>query len=75
MSTITIDGNNIPAGNMNGLTYKGFGVLSANSTSDLLLDYKAQQPPKEQPMKRQIFGETPAGRLRQTQRKSTQILR
>lgn len=56
MSTITIDGNNIPAGNMNGLTYKGFGVLSANSTSDLLLDYKAQQPQAYASLMQYLFG-------------------
>ncbi|MBR1742745.1 MAG: hypothetical protein IJ733_12935 [Lachnospiraceae bacterium] len=43
-STITIDGKDIRKENVNGLTYKGFGFLSANSTSDLLLDYKAEQP-------------------------------
>ena len=43
-SEITIDGDNVRADNVNGLTYKGFGFLSANSTSDLLLDYKSQYP-------------------------------
>lgn len=42
--TITIDGDDIPTNNVNGLTYKGFGVLSGNSTSDLLMDYKAENP-------------------------------
>lgn len=56
MSTITIDGNDIQAGNINGLTYKGFGVLSANSTSDLLLDYKAQQPQAYAAMMQYLFG-------------------
>ena len=39
---ITVDGNEVLAAaeNVNGLTYKGFGVLSANSTSNLLIDYK-----------------------------------
>ena len=32
--SITVDGNDIRANNVNGLTYKGFGLLSANSTSD-----------------------------------------
>ena len=31
-------------GNVNGLTFKGFGVLSANGTSALLMDYKAEHP-------------------------------
>lgn len=42
--SIVIDGNDIKADNVNGLTYKGFGMLSANSTSDLLMDYKSQNP-------------------------------
>ncbi|BDR52362.1 hypothetical protein KIM372_02690 [Bombiscardovia nodaiensis] len=44
--SITVDGNDIQAAasNRNGLTYKGFGVLSGNSTSALLMDYKAKQP-------------------------------
>ena len=32
------------AQNRNGLTFKGFGVLSANGTSELLMDYKAEHP-------------------------------
>ena len=32
------------AANRNGLTYKGFGVLSGNATSSLLMDYKAEHP-------------------------------
>lgn len=32
------------AANRNGLTYKGFGVLSANATSSMLMDYKAEHP-------------------------------
>ena len=44
--SIVIDGTDIKADNVNGLTYKGFGMLSANSTSDLLMDYKSQNPEK-----------------------------
>lgn len=44
VSDITIDGNNINKENKNGLTYKGFGLLTANSTSDLLMDYKVEHP-------------------------------
>ena len=44
--SIVLDGNDIRADNVNGLTYKGFGMLSGNSTSDLLLDYKTQNPEK-----------------------------
>ena len=56
VSTITIDGTDIQAGHINGLTYKGFGVLSANSTSDLLLDYKAQQPQAYADLMQYLFG-------------------
>ncbi len=38
---ITIDGGNICTENKNGLTYKGFSIFSGNSSSDLLMDYKA----------------------------------
>lgn len=45
-TTISLDGNNIKATNVNGLTFKGFGVLSANGTSELLMDYKSEHPDK-----------------------------
>ncbi|MFT9397256.1 MAG: hypothetical protein ABF545_04220 [Bifidobacterium psychraerophilum] len=32
------------ANSRNGLTYKGFGLLSGNATSSLLLDYKSEHP-------------------------------
>ena len=32
------------AANRNGLTYKGFGVLSGNATSSLLMDYRDESP-------------------------------
>ncbi|MCR5202030.1 MAG: leucine-rich repeat protein [Lachnospiraceae bacterium] len=54
--SITIDGNNIKADNVNGLTYKGFGFLSSNSTSDLLLDYKYQNPDKYAELMNYLFG-------------------
>jgi hypothetical protein len=41
---ITVDGNNILANNKNGLTFKGLGLISGNSTSNLLMDYKAESP-------------------------------
>ncbi|OZG57360.1 glycoside hydrolase [Bifidobacterium tissieri] len=43
---VTVNGSDVAAAakNRNGLTFKGFGVLSANSTSALLMDYKAQNP-------------------------------
>ncbi|WIX92347.1 hypothetical protein [Amycolatopsis sp. DG1A-15b] len=53
---IVLDGNDIKAGNVNGLTFKGFGMLSANSTSELLMDYKAQHPGKYTELLRILFG-------------------
>ena len=54
--SITVDGNDIRANNVNGLTYKGFGLLSANSTSDLLMDYKAQNPEAYAELLQYLFG-------------------
>ena len=36
MGNVVLNGNDIAVNNVNGLTYKGFGMLSGNSTSDLL---------------------------------------
>jgi hypothetical protein len=44
------------AKNRHGLTFKGFGILSANSTSALLMDYKAQNPQKYWQLVRTLFG-------------------
>ncbi|MBT1180705.1 hypothetical protein JS531_01670 [Bifidobacterium sp. CP2] len=43
---IAIDAADVAAAatNRNGLTYKGFGLLSGNATSSLLMDYKAESP-------------------------------
>ena len=54
--SIVLDGNDIKADNVNGLTYKGFGMLSGNSTSDLLLDYKTQNPEKYAELMQYLFG-------------------
>jgi hypothetical protein len=54
--TVTLDGNDISADNRNGLTFKGFGVLSANGTSALLLDYKSQQPAAYAELLEILFG-------------------
>ncbi|WP_194409991.1 fibronectin type III domain-containing protein [Microbacterium cremeum] len=56
--TVTLNGADIAAAaqNRNGLTFKGFGVLSANSTSALLLDYKAQHPDKYWELIETLFG-------------------
>lgn len=56
MVKVLLDGNDIPSSNVNGLTFKGFGVLSANSTSALLMDYKSEQPEAYAEMLRILFG-------------------
>ncbi|HIW34617.1 MAG TPA: S-layer homology domain-containing protein [Candidatus Paenibacillus intestinavium] len=53
---VLLDGNDIKAENVNGLTFKGFGVLSANSTSALLMDYKSEQPEVYAEMLKILFG-------------------
>lgn len=53
---VLLDGNNIQTDNVNGLTFKGFGVLSANSTSALLMDYKAEHPEAYKEMLQILFG-------------------
>ncbi|MBN2717613.1 MAG: sugar-binding protein [Deltaproteobacteria bacterium] len=55
-ATIRINGNDIQSDNVNGLTFKGFGVLSANGTSALLMDYKSQHPKAYQKLLRVLFG-------------------
>ena len=55
-TSLAIDGNNIKATNVNGLTFKGFGVLSANGTSALLMDYKSQHPDKYAELLNILFG-------------------
>jgi hypothetical protein len=45
-TSVSLDGNAIASGNVHGLTFKGFGVLSANGTSELLMDYKSEHPEK-----------------------------
>ncbi len=56
--TVTVTGADVAAAalNKNGLTFKGFGVLSANSTSALLLDYKSQHPDKYWELIETLFG-------------------
>lgn len=46
------------AGNHNGLTYKGFGVLSGNATSSMLMDYRAERPDAYWQLIRTLFGST-----------------
>ncbi|MFF2488009.1 fibronectin type III domain-containing protein [Microbacterium sp. NPDC058062] len=56
--TVNVAGADIAAAaqNKNGLTFKGFGVLSANSTSALLLDYKSQHPDAYWELIETLFG-------------------
>lgn len=54
--SIVLDGNDIKSENVNGLTWKGFGLLSANSTSDLLMDYKSQNPQAYADLMQYLFG-------------------
>ncbi|HMR48667.1 MAG TPA: Ig-like domain-containing protein [Arachnia sp.] len=53
---VDIDANLIAAQNKNGLTFKGFGVLSANSTSAVLMDYKSHSPEKYNELLEILFG-------------------
>ena len=53
---IDIKAEDIRADNQNGLTFKGFGVLTANSTSGVLLDYKYRQPEKYAQLLQILFG-------------------
>ncbi|GAA0135699.1 hypothetical protein YSY43_25390 [Paenibacillus sp. YSY-4.3] len=53
---VLLDGNDIKADNVNGLTFKGFGALSANSTSALLMDYKAEHPEAYAELLQILFG-------------------
>ena len=56
--TVTVRGSDVDtaAENVNGLTYKGFGLLNGNSTSNLLLDYKYEHPEKYNEMMQYLFG-------------------
>ncbi|MDO5407297.1 MAG: LamG-like jellyroll fold domain-containing protein [Eubacteriales bacterium] len=55
---IVIDGAEVDeaAQNMNGLTFKGFGLLDCNSTNALLLDYKAMHPDQYWELLEYLFG-------------------
>src|SRR5690349_9136077 len=53
---VTVNASDIAANNVNGLTFKGFGVLSANSTSAVLMDYKALRPDVYARLLRILFG-------------------
>lgn len=55
---VTVNGTDIAtaAKNVNGLTFKGFGLLSGNSTSSLLMDYKSQHPDQYWQLIQTLFG-------------------
>jgi len=55
-TAIALDGNDVKATNLNGLTFKGFGVLSANGTSELLMDYKSEHPQEYAQLLKVLFG-------------------
>ncbi len=56
--TITIDGNNVDEYNR----FKGFGTVTANNTSRLLVDYKEEHPKEYWEIMNQLFNkETGAG--------------
>ena len=58
ITPIAIDGEDVDAAaeNVNGLTFKGWGVLNGNSTSNLLLDYKSESPDQYWEMMDVLFG-------------------
>jgi chitodextrinase len=41
---VIVDGLDVRKDSVHGLPYKGLGLISANSTSNLLMDYKAEHP-------------------------------
>lgn len=55
-TTVLLDGNTIESDNVNGLTFKGFGVLSANGSSALLMDYRSEHPNRYVELLEILFG-------------------
>tara|TARA_R110002051_G_scaffold80954_3_gene144994 strand:- start:7098 stop:11333 length:4236 start_codon:yes stop_codon:yes gene_type:complete len=53
---ILVDGANVHPENVNGLPFKGLGLISGNSTSNLLMDYKAEQPEQYWQLIEVLFG-------------------
>ena len=55
---VALNGTDVAAAaeNVNGWTYKGLGMLNGNSTSNLLLDYKAENPQAYWAMMQYLFG-------------------
>lgn len=54
--SITAEDVRSAANNHHGLTYKGFGVLSGNATSAMLMDYRREQPDAYWTLIRTLFG-------------------
>ena len=55
---VAVTGSEVEAAakNVNGWTYKGLGMLNGNSTSNLLLDYKSENPQAYWSMMQYLFG-------------------
>ncbi|KFC35354.1 galactosidase [Lacticaseibacillus rhamnosus K32] len=56
MHTLTIDGNQLQLEQNEANTIKGFGLLSCNNTSRLLMDYKWEHPQVYQQVLQHLFG-------------------
>lgn len=56
MHTLTIDGSQLQLEQNEANTIKGFGLLSCNNTSRLLMDYKWEQPKVYQQVLQHLFG-------------------
>ncbi|WP_424321122.1 galactosidase [Lacticaseibacillus chiayiensis] len=56
MHTLTIDGDQLQLEQNEANTIKGFGLLSCNNTSRLLMDYKWEQPQVYQQVLQHLFG-------------------
>ena len=56
MHTLTIDGSQLQLEQNEANTIKGFGLLSCNNTSRLLMDYKWEQPEVYQQVLQHLFG-------------------
>lgn len=56
MHTLKIDGHKLQLEQNEANTIKGFGLLSCNNTSRLLMDYKWEQPKVYQQVLQHLFG-------------------
>jgi chitodextrinase len=53
---VIVNGLDVRKESVHGLPYKGLGLISANSTSNLLMDYKAEHPGRYWELIRVLFG-------------------